>query len=361
VGDAATSTARLERLIAAAIAAPSAENKHIVRFEPRATSIRITVAPRLLAGAAPHRIAFHELAFGAVIENLLLEAAPLGFAALLQLNPQWRSNGIIADIGLRESESAVDGLHRWIFARRTNRRLYDRRKVPDAITREIGQAATVVAGAEVLWLDHPQLRRQALSVIWRAERERFRCERLHAELFEAIRFDLGWKASADEGLPPGSLEIEPPFRPLFRALGRWRLQRFFNAFGAAELLGLRAGWLPAWSASHLAVLTVDPVSENGFIHSGRALQRLWLAATRHSLALQPFAAPMAMIHSGWVTDASRRQFATELARLSEGKTAAILFRLGYAQPPTVHAGRPSPTRFLVGHLGEAVAGETFRT
>jgi hypothetical protein len=190
-----------------------------------------------------------------------------------------------------------------------------------------------------------------LSVIWRAERERFRCARLHAELFEAIRFDVGWKHGPDEGLSPGSLEIEPPFRPLFRALCRWRLQRFFNAFGGAEVLGLRAGWLPAWSAPHLALLTIDSVAETGYIPSGRALQRRWLAATGHSLALQPFAAAVAMVHSGWITEARREQFATDLARLSDGKPAAMLFRLGYAKPPTVHAGRPPSTRFVVGALG----------
>jgi hypothetical protein len=106
-----------------------------------------------LAGAAPHRIAFHELAFGAVVENFVLAAGSLEFGASLQLNPRWRSNGIVADVELRESESAADALNRWIFVRRTNRRLYDRRKVPGAITREIGQAATAVAGAEVRWLD----------------------------------------------------------------------------------------------------------------------------------------------------------------------------------------------------------------
>jgi hypothetical protein len=99
----------------------------------------------------------------------------------------------------------------------------------------------------------------------------------------------------------------------------------------------------------LSLVTIAAVAESGFI-SGRALQRLWLVATGHSLALQPFAAAVAMVHGGWITEASRKQFATHLARLSNGKPAAMLFRLGYAKAPTVHAGRPPTIPFVVGHL-----------
>ena len=105
-------------------------------------------------------------------------------------------------------------------------------------------AAAPIADVRVHWLDDSNVRSQVLAVVFRAERERFRSRRLHTELFDAIRFDVGWKGPAETGLPPGSLEVEPPLRAVFRALRHWPLQRVANTLGAAQLLALRAPGCP---------------------------------------------------------------------------------------------------------------------
>ncbi len=64
-----------------------------------------------------------------------------------------------------------------------------------------------IPGTELLWLDTAERRRKALQLIRWAEAERFRNPTLHEELFGSIRFDVGWHATAPEGLPPGSLEL----------------------------------------------------------------------------------------------------------------------------------------------------------
>lgn len=343
-------------LVAAGVAAPSADNRHVIAFEPRGSSLRLVVDHLVLAGAAPHRIAFIELALGAVIENVVLAAGGMGRIAAVTLNPGWRDDGMVANIALGPAALDVDPngklLCAAIFERCTNRRLFERgRAASSTVLLSLAHAAASAARIRVHWLDSAGLRRRALSLMFRAERERFRNRRLHAELFEAVRFDVGWKGKAEIGLPPVALEIEPPFRSLFGALSVWPVQRGLNCLGAAHLLGLRAAWLPAWSAPHLALLSLPQGGEGARIDAGRGLQRFWLEATRQSLAVQPFGASIALAlqtrEEPWAPAVTCARIRGDLRSLADGREPVMLLRLGYAAPPSGRAGRPDSRAFVI--------------
>ncbi|RMF86182.1 MAG: hypothetical protein D6739_03535 [Nitrospirae bacterium] len=188
-------------------------------------------------------------------------------------------------------------------------------------------------------------RRRALRLLRVAERERFRHRSLHQELFKTIRFEVGWRDTCPEGLPPGALEVEAPFRPLFRALARWGVARSLNRLGLWRLLGWRVADLPARLAPALGLLVVErPAVPAAFFAAGRGLERLWLAATAHGLALQPLAAPgvLALQERQPATEISRgvlRRLLGELQRLAPEGHGLLFFRLGWAAPPAVVAGR----------------------
>jgi len=341
-------------LVTAGVQAPSADNRHMARFEILSDSIHICVDARALATCPTHRRLFYEFSLGSIIENIVLRASMLGRACSPRLNARWQADGIVATL---EFPSDVprperDPLGDAIFSRHTNRRLYSRKPVPRQLREALQSAAATHPQARVHWLDEPALRSQALRLIRLAESERFRRRGLHAELFDAIRFDDGWHHSSELGLPPGALEIEKGFRLPFRALRHWTVQRAANAVGAASFLGLRAGWLPAWTAPHLGLLSVDPSEPFAFLQAGRAFQRLWLAADRHSLALQPMAASVALANQDpgaqWARPSVSERLRSGLAKLVDHRHPAMLFRLGYASPPSVTAGRPSVETCLVG-------------
>ncbi|MGE5099424.1 MAG: hypothetical protein ACM3SX_05510 [Deltaproteobacteria bacterium] len=342
-------------LIRAAVAAPSADNHHAIRFEVSAAALRLHVDRSIADGAPVHRKLFHELAFGAMIENIVLSAERIGRHANVVQYPPW-SGGVVADIQFTAAVPGcpVDACGDAIFARTTNRRLYERsRRVPGSILDELAHAAASRGDARVDWLDDDPRRSRILRLIFAAERERFANERLHRELFEAIRFDVGWLATSETGLPPGSLEIEAPFRPIFKALRRWSLQRAMNAIGGSRLMAVRAAWFPAWTAPHIALLTVPRGSD--VVDAGRALQRLWLCATLHSIAFQPLAAAIALtsqsVVDGWVTEEVIERMRGELNDLAGDRRAVMIARLGYAPAPTVRAGRGSEHSYVLDAVG----------
>lgn len=180
-----------------------------------------------------------------------------------------------------------------------------------------------------------------------AETERFKRAELHAELFGAIRFDLGWHRSSGEWLPPGALEVESPMRPVFSQLRHWPLMRAASWFGGHALLGLRAGYFPCVTAPHLGLILASDESEPlANLNAGRALQRAWLAATAEGLAFQPMAAATALARQrpggGWVSEATSRTLRDGLDKLASGSTNQrpyMLFRTGLAAAPTLTTQR----------------------
>jgi hypothetical protein len=334
---------RISSLAEAAIAAPSADNRHVFRIEAKGDSLRLLGTTEFMSAPMSRRV-LGLISIGAVAENLMVRAARLG----LLLEPTWHlerhDSPLLVDFTCREVPGRNDPLDTAIEARHSNRRLRYRgpRLAPTEQERLVTEAS--VEGARIVWLDRSTQRRRALGLVRRAETERFRNQELHRELFVAIRFDLGWHSSAAEGLPPGSLELPWLERPAFSMLRHWRVQRIANAFGTHHVIGFRAADLPCRFAPHLCAITAEGDVDAAAAKAGRLLQRLWLLATRIGLSLQVFAAAPLYALEG--ATSIRPQLQRELARgweelCPEGRPFAVV-RLGYAKSPSTRAGRPSP-------------------
>ena len=339
-------TLTLRRTLSAGLLAPSADNRHHLRFEFDGAALRLHSTDAASWAAQPHRKFLALLACGAVVENMVLRAAELGHAMTLDGPPGEEAPGCVARLHWTPTRTPPDPLGRCIEVRHTNRRFYRRAALPKFVLVELAAAAAAVAGAELRWLDEPSARALALQAIRVAETERFRRRALHAELFDAVRFDVGWQHTATEGLPPAALEVEWPMRLPFALLRHWCVMRLAIALGAHRALGWRAGALPCALAPHLGLLVMrDEASDRATLQGGRAFQRLWLAATAAGLALQPLAAATTLLQQragdGWVDAATQARLRTLLSKIGGGaeRRPLMLFRLGEAAPPSAVAGR----------------------
>jgi hypothetical protein len=338
-------------IVAAALRAPWADNRPALRFEWREGALEWLLTDTGEAADLPHRRWLAHVACGAALENARLRAASLGLRLEHAVTPDPARPALVARsrIGTPHDAAAMDlMLAAQIERRCTNRRFYRREPLAPATEAAIAGAA----GVSWHWLDGGA-RQRALAALRLAEAERFRRPRLHQELFEAIRFDVGWSATAMQGLPPGALEIERLLRRPFAALRHPRLMRVLAVLGVPAALGLRAADLPCRLAPRLAMIGGE-AAQNGdgagrvALAAGRALQRGWLAATAHGVALQPFAAVGALLRqraaAGWVSTDTQQRLRELLAETSSagGPHAVHLFvRLGHAKPPTMVTGRAS--------------------
>ena len=335
-------TPTLTDILQAAIQAPSADNHHRLRFAPTADGVLILAESGRQTGATGYQRTLDLLSLGAVIENIVLRASAHDLAASIELLAPDQPN-LLAEIKFQPETRDADPLDAAIPQRHSNRRFSKGPPASAAILQKIGDAARAIPGCTLDWLDGAEQRHKVLRLIRWAEGERFRNQILHAEMFENIRFAIGWRETCEDALPPGALEVEAAFRPLFSLMRRWPVMRLLNLVGAYQQLAWRAGDLPCRFSPHLAVISAPGLADHDQINAGRAFERAWLAIAQHGLAMQAMPASalyaqeaaidqgipeklQARLHAGW-------------EELQPGKTPLMVFRVGRAKAPSVVAGR----------------------
>jgi hypothetical protein len=88
--------------------------------------------------------------------------------------------------------------------------------------------------------------------------------------------------------------------------------------------------------------------EPGAIAVGRALERVWLRATRLRVAFQPLAASALLALEGYrdVDATVRHRLAAGWREVAGDALPLMVFRMGHAAPASIRAGRPPVAAFL---------------
>lgn len=346
VGDVLNESHRLH-IARAAVLAPSADNRHC--FALQFSGERILLFGNGAYVSAPfHRKILSLISFGAVAENMRVAAASLGYQTGITWLPDPRDPSLIAELRFAKAQRSEQELDAAISRRHTNRRLsYHGPRLSDSELAALSNGVPAIDGVSLHFMDSPSSRRKLLRLLRIAEAERFNTRPLHEELFSAVRFDVGWYNTVEEGIAPCALSVEPGMRWAFRQLGRWPVMNLLRALGLHHTLGFRAADLPCRLAPHCGVLGTTLPIERGAPAVGMALQRIWLRAASSGLALQPFAAPALLALPSYVDVPS-----TTKGRLRDAwhallpDTPVMVFRMGFAKPAEGRSGRPTPSAFI---------------
>lgn len=344
---------QLSFILKSAILAPSADNQHRIRFRVHEDTISVRYAEAELPPKGGYKWVLALLSLGAMSENLAVAASRFGMRAETVLFPDSTQPDWIMQIRLQPYQALVDPLWQAIPLRHTNRQVRFRGPtMTDAERDELDAAARTYPTCQLVWLDQPAQRSQALRLMRRAETERFHNRLLHEELFSAIRFDVGWCTACSEGLPPGALDVERPLRVFFALLRHWPVMRLANLLGAHHILGFRSCGLPCLLAPHLGLLAVKDTDSRSVFDAGRAFQRVWLTATKHGRVLQPMPASAVYALEGAPAEgipvSLRNNLADGWKANVGGKIPLMLFRMGKAKESSIVTGRLDVREYLEG-------------
>jgi len=331
-------------ILTAGLAAPSADNRHTIRFRVSSDQEVSLWGTSEYHAAGYQRKALTHISLGAVLENISICAAGMQRTVRFTLNLDSDRSMPLVSLVFSDGPGRHADLAASIPERHTNRAIAFRG--PALSEHERGAISALVkedgSGCRLAWCGDDIDRTQVLRLVRTAEAERFRVRNQHAELFGSIRFDVGWERSCAEGLPPGALGVEPFLRYPFRALSHWPVMRTLDAFGAHHLMGMRAGYLPCALAPDLAVVSAPDDSPTSLLEAGRCVQRVWLKLASMGRAFQPFAASalFALRSNDAVDPGFCERTRVEWRRLIDGATPVIVFRTGLATSPTVRTSRP---------------------
>jgi nitroreductase len=272
---AALDAATLEKLISAAVAAPSIHNTQPWRYrlDPDTTTVEVHAAPeRGLRHTDPEGRALH-ISVGAAVLNLRVAVAHFGWEPVVRLLPRPAEPGILAAVRMAGPRAQGTGqrlgdLYDAIWRRHSSRRPFSGRAVPGEVLAQIAEAADA-EGAH-LTCPGPGENARLLQLADEAERTAVADADRGAESRSWIREETS------DGLPRTALGPHDSTGHL--------PMRDFAALRPAD----QRPSVPFERDPVIAVLATAHDAPADWLRAGQALERALLVATSHQVRASLF-------------------------------------------------------------------------
>jgi hypothetical protein len=333
----------LEEMVGSATLAPSPDNNQPWLFEPLPDGRLLLSHDESRALPSDVDLMFSMIALGAALENLCLAAQQKGWQPRVEGPPE-RLTIRFLPVG------TPDPLFAFLAQRATCRKPFARQAVAPEALHEL----------EAALHDHPETALRWVSDrdgIWRVakltaatDRIRFEYPSFHEELHRQLRLTPAEVETTRDGLDFRTLELPPPAAWVLRWLRPWKRMSFLNRLGLSRLFAVQSALLIR-STGTIGLLSTRRHTRDGYLDAGRALQRVWLTATKLGLAFHPlgsvpiFLSRLTRLEGEGLRPEHRRALERvqhELCRVfpaCAGEALVLLFRLGRADPPTARSLR----------------------
>jgi molybdopterin/thiamine biosynthesis adenylyltransferase/nitroreductase len=343
----------VDRIVNAARRAPSGGNIQPWRFEADDGEIRFYLVPERTT-AMDVRFRASYVGIGAALFNARVAAAAERRLGTVKLFPEGYPSRHVATLRLGDaSDFEVAPLHARIHTRAANRRVGTPTSIAPStlqlltrgVEREGAQLRMVTGRAELDRLG---------ELLAESDRIRFLTPTLHREMMAELR--VPGRDPIDEGIDVRTLELGPSELASLDLLRRPEVMAHLAEWRAGHALGLRTRASVALSSAMAAIVVprADPMS---YVRGGAAVERFWLTAEVHGLAVHP-TSPVFLFavdteerlglvgerNLDALTELSQRF--EELFGLGGGEHVALLLRVSHAARPDVHSERLPLTHLL---------------
>lgn len=298
VPGAITDVATIDQLIAAAAIAPSAGNNQPWRLYFDGRRIVLLDDPVRSAAFANYRNMKTFFSMGSLIENVDLKARELGLGLDVRLFPL-KEQGIYDPVAVlvpyKKDNVQKDELVNYLYTRHTNRKWgTPSAPIPAAAMEEMKQAIAPVKNIQMIVTEDPQVIQKMADIAGKAEKLRMFIPQGHADLFRReIRWDAESAIKTRDGLDIRTLDLTAKDEVGFRVIQDMKAINMVSGWHKGTALEDMSRNLVA-SSSAVCIFTVPEFTPENCVAVGHALERLWLAAEKHKIALQPMMA--AILH-----------------------------------------------------------------
>ncbi len=276
-------------ILQAGIQAPSGDNAQPWKFSVADNRISLFLDPHADSSFFNVRQMASVISGGAVLENMRMAATVFGLEGNVTYLPDPRKPECLARMDLRLSNGKRNSLHDVIWKRCTNRKLYARRPIPQALLADFQSEEATRGGSRWhLLVEESDLARLA-RIIYRVDRIRTEHRQLHEHLQQMIRYTDKEALDKCNGFPVGNLEAGRMGELFLRLTRPWPIMDFANRIGIGRLVPLHT-YQAVRASSAAALLTVPSMGMEDFLRGGQAMEHIWLYLTQKGLSVQPLAA-----------------------------------------------------------------------
>lgn len=320
----------VEALVAAGVSAPSGGNAQPWRWAySRGTLLllRDQASESFLDVGARGSYA----ALGAAAENVCLAAASRRMRAQCRAFPIEGDEQCVAALRF----FAADGTHagtdaalaEQIFRRRTDRRLGTRSELPSQAVAAMQNAIAAIPGARLQFVAHRDGLAQLEHILGVTQQMLLQHSASHRQMMSEIQWDDPQAQASERGIALPSLALSALDRAGLDLCRDYEVLRLNQSWGGGT--GLRRFAEKAVrAAAGFALISMPGGDARAYFDGGRAMQRAWLAACAHDLAVHPLSAlPYLFARARLQPDSLPDWVAQSLAHLWPG----------YAQLFDVHA------------------------
>ncbi len=231
------------------------------------------------------------VALGAATETLVLAAHCAGLEVKVEVHADGALGAPMATIELNPTSGPVEGhefdaLEEHIEDRCTDRGLGERTPLPAAAWEALQVAARSVDGVELhLVTDRAQIDALA-EMVGQGDRLRLLDPNLSREMFDELRWTQTEAENRGDGIEVDSLDLSATDRAGLELCRKPESLALLSDWGVGAGLA-KLGRKTASACSAIGLITVMPADRASYFRAGRAVQRLWLTAVAHDLALHP--------------------------------------------------------------------------
>lgn len=331
-----TETDPLRNIVAHAILAPSAHNAQPWRFRWTGEILEIRLDPVRSDTFLDYRATASLLALGAATENAVLAAGRQGLSTEVIPLPDG------ADLRFFPPSPPEDSLAEWMATRVT-----DRRRGTDAPLSPAEVAALTSAAEARILIRTADLDRVA-ALVGEADRLALLHPRAHREAYAGFRWTSEDALATRDGLDVATLGLTDAERAGMRLLRNEEAIAILASVGGGRALTEMAR---KFIDRSIGVGVVAMTGPHAPFRGGRAVQRMWLTATRLGLGLHPMTTlPYLLARHGEGLDAATAAaldaMRPEWEALFPPKDAIFLFRIVRGGPPERRSLRRSVDEVL---------------
>jgi molybdopterin/thiamine biosynthesis adenylyltransferase/nitroreductase len=289
------------------------------------------------------------LAFGALVENVSIASRHIGREPAVEAFPDPADATLVCAMTFSPAPAETSPLYAHIATRVTNRKRGPRRALPRAAAAAL-IAACEGAGARLELVESPEALDEMGALMGACDRVSLLNRAIHHDAMHGYRWTPEDVERFADGLDVATMELTASERAGLRLMQQWRTLECLGRIGGGRALEeLARKWIEA--ASAVGLVTVAGTGRESYFRSGRAVQRLWLTAAAHGVALQPMTSLpylFARLERGGgagLAEPERRELGALRERYRRLLDAppecaeALLFRVSIADPPTARSLR----------------------